>query len=69
MHNYLGLIFCRENLSFFEDNEQYKMAKEIIDKGLTNRLEEICKLNVLFIILKNMLVPQIVWEFMREKRP
>ena len=32
----------RENLSFFEDNEQYKkMAKEIIDKGLKNRLDEI----------------------------
>ncbi len=43
MHNYLeSYLLGRENLSFFEDNEQYKkMAKEIIDKGLSNRLEEI----------------------------
>ena len=43
MHNYLeSYLLGRENLSFFQDNEQYKkMAKEIIDKGLTNRLEEI----------------------------
>ena len=43
MHNYLeSYLLGRENLSFFEENEQYKkMAKEIIDKGLTNRLEEI----------------------------
>ena len=43
MHNYLeSYLLGRENLSFFEDNEQYKkMAKEIIDKGITNRLEEI----------------------------
>ena len=43
MHSYLeSYILGRENLSFFEDNEQYKkMAKEIIDKGLTNRLEEV----------------------------
>ena len=43
MHSYLeSFLLGRENLSFFEDNEQYKkMAKEIIDKGLTNRLEEI----------------------------
>ena len=34
MHNYLeSYLLGRENLSFFEDNEQYKlMAKEIIDK-------------------------------------
>ena len=43
MHSYLeSFLLGRENLSFFEDNEQYKkMAKEIIDKGLTNRLDEI----------------------------
>ena len=43
MHNYLeSYLLGRENLSLFEDNEQYKnMAKEIIDKGLTDRLEEI----------------------------
>ena len=43
MHNYLeSFLLGRENLSFFEDGEQYKsMAKEIIDKGLKNRLEEI----------------------------
>ena len=43
MHGYLeSFLLGRENLSFFEDNEQYKkMAKEIIDKGLTNRLDEI----------------------------
>ena len=50
MHNYLeSYLLGRENLSFFEDNEQYKkMAKEIIDKGLTNRLEEIWEPNVLY---------------------
>ena len=43
MHNYLeSYLLGRENLSFFDDNEQYKlMAKEIIEKGLNNRLEEI----------------------------
>ncbi len=43
MHSYLeSYLLGRENLSFFDDNEQYKlMAKEIIDKGLKNRLEEI----------------------------
>ena len=43
MHNYLeSYLLGRENLSFFEDNEQYKlMAKEIIEKGLKNRLDEI----------------------------
>ena len=42
MHNYLeSFLLGRENLSFFEDGEQYKsMAKQIIDKGLKNRLEE-----------------------------
>ena len=43
MHNYLeSFLLGRENLSFFDDKEQYKMmAKEIIEKGLKNRLEEI----------------------------
>ena len=43
MHGFLeSYLLNRENLSFFNDNEQYKkMAKVIIDKGLTNRLEEI----------------------------
>ena len=43
MHSFLeSYLLNRENLSFFDDNEQYKkMAKVIIDKGLTNRLEEI----------------------------
>ena len=43
MHSYLeSFLLGRENLSFFEDKEQYKtMAKEIIEKGLKNRLEEI----------------------------
>jgi len=43
MHNYLeSFLLGRENLSFFEDSEQFKaMAKEIIEKGLKNRLEEI----------------------------
>ena len=43
MHAYLeSFLLGKENLSFFDDHEQYKlMAKEIIDKGLTNRLEEI----------------------------
>ena len=43
MHSYLeSYLLGQENLSFFEDNEQHKsMAKEIINKGLKNRLEEI----------------------------
>ena len=43
MHNYLeSFLLGRENLSFFEENEKYKiMAEEIIEKGLNNRLEEI----------------------------
>ena len=43
MHNYLeSYLLGRENLSFFDNNEQYKlMAKEIIDHGLKDRLEEI----------------------------
>ena len=43
MHGFLeSYLLNRENLSLFDDNEQYKkMAKVIIDKGLTNRLEEI----------------------------
>ena len=43
MHKYLeSFLLGRENLSFFEDREQYKsMAKKIIEKGLENRLEEI----------------------------
>ena len=43
MHSYLeSYLLGQENLSFFEDKEQHKsMAKEIIDKGLKNRLEEI----------------------------
>ena len=70
MHNYLETyLLGRENLSFFEDSEQYKlMAKEIIEKGLKNRLEEIWELNVLFIIQKNMLVQQIVLVFMRAEK-
>ena len=62
MHNYLeSYLLGRENLTFFEENEQYKkMAKEIIDKGLTNRLEEIWGTECTFIILKNMLALQIV---------
>ena len=43
MHAYLeSFLLGKENLSFFDDNEQYKlMAKKIIEKGLKNRLEEI----------------------------
>ena len=43
MHNYLeSFLLGRENLTFFDDKEQYKMmAKKIIEKGLNNRLEEI----------------------------
>ena len=43
MHSYLeSYLLGRENLSLFDDNEQYKlMATEIIEKGLKNRLEEI----------------------------
>jgi hypothetical protein len=43
MHAYIeSYLLGRENLSLFDDKEQYKMmAKEIIEKGLKNRLEEI----------------------------
>ena len=43
MHSYIeDFLRGRVNESFFETNEQYKiMAKEIIDKGLNGRLEEI----------------------------
>ena len=43
MHAYLeSFLLGRENLSFFDDNEQYKiMAKQIIEKGLINRFEEV----------------------------
>ena len=43
MHAYLeSFILNRENLSFFDDGEQHKiMAKQIIEKGLINRLEEV----------------------------
>ena len=43
MHTYIeDYLRGRVNESFFETNEQYKiMAKEIIDKGLNDRLEEI----------------------------
>ena len=43
MHSYLeDFLRGRINESFFESNEKYKnMAKEIIDKGIKGRLEEI----------------------------
>jgi len=43
MHFYLeSFLRNRINESFFESNEQYKnMAKEIIDKGIKGKLEEI----------------------------
>jgi len=43
MHAYLeSYLLGRENLSFFESDDQFKvMAKEIIEKGIKNRLEEI----------------------------
>ncbi len=43
MHSFIeDYLRGRVNKSFFETNEQYKiMAKEIIDKGLNGRLEEI----------------------------
>ncbi len=43
MHSYIeDFLRGRINESFFESNEQYKnMAKEIIDKGIINKLEEI----------------------------
>ena len=43
MHSYIeDFLKGRINESFFESNEQYKnMAKEIIDKGIKGRLEEI----------------------------
>jgi len=43
MHSYIeNFLKGRINESFFESNEQYKnMAKEIIDKGIKGKLEEI----------------------------
>ena len=43
MHNYIEeFLRGRINESFFESNEQYKsMAKEIIEKGINGKLEEI----------------------------
>ena len=43
MHSYLeSYLLGRENMSFFDDDEKYKiMAKQIIEKGLKNRFEEI----------------------------
>ena len=43
MHSYIeDFLKGRINESFFESNEQYKnMAKEIIDKGIRGKLEEI----------------------------
>ena len=43
MHSYIeDFLKGRINESFFESNEQYKnMAKEIIDKGIKGKLEEI----------------------------
>ena len=43
MHGFLeSYLLNRENLSFFEEKEQFKMmAKQIIDKGLKDRLDEI----------------------------
>ena len=54
MHAYLeSFILNRENLSFFDDGEQHKlMAKQIIEKGLINRLEEVWGWRQLFFILR-----------------
>ena len=43
MHSYIeDYLKGRVNESFFESNEQYKiMAKEIIEKGIKGKLEEI----------------------------
>ena len=43
MHSYIeDFLRGRINKSFFESNKQYKsMAKEIIDKGIKDKLEEI----------------------------
>ena len=43
MHSYLeDFLRGRINESFFESNEKYKnMAKEIIDKGIKGKIEEI----------------------------
>ena len=43
MHSYIeDYLRSRINESFFESNEQYKnMAKEIIEKGVNNKLDEI----------------------------
>ena len=48
MHSYIeDFLRGRINESFFESNEQYKnMAKEIIDKGIKGKLEEIYGIEV-----------------------
>ena len=51
MHSYIeDYLRGRINESFFESNEQYKnMAKEIIQKGITGRLDEVYGLSLIHI--------------------
>ncbi len=61
MHSYIeDFLRGRINESFFESNEQYKnMAKEIIDKGIKGKLEEIYGLETTLYYPENMLEQQI----------
>ena len=49
-------------------NNTKMMAKEIIEKGLTNRLEEIYGVECTMYYPENMQVQQIVLVFMKEKK-
>ena len=61
MHSYIeNFLRGRVNESFFDSNEQYKnMAKEIIDKGIKGKLEEIYGMETTLYYPENMPVQQI----------
>ena len=63
MHSYIEqFLLGKMNLDLLEEYEQYKnMAKEIIDSGLKNKLDEILELRQRFIIQENMQVQQILY--------
>ena len=70
MHSFIeDFLRGRVNESFFESNEQYKnMAKEIIEKGIKGKLEEIYGMETTFIIQKNMQAQQILLASIKDKK-
>ena len=69
MHSYIeDFLRGRINETFFESNEQYKnMAKEIIDKGIKGKLEEIFGMETT-LHYPDMLVQQTLLVFIKEKK-